>query len=283
MSWKVYEVVLRLRSSMHIGWRKAGNLQMTRPYVTGRALWGALTMRLTRDKSSGSAIDSAEYRKISDRVNETLAFTYFYPALKNGGRYQVVWPWENKGDFRRCFLSSYRSTALSYPARSAAEGLLHEIEFLSPYTLDSGKTVFLKGYVFEKDHCDLNWRSAFNCLQLGGERGYGWGDVECVKIDDKIFDHSLFDGAATFKINSETVVISVNQEGYLLAHTVAGNLKASGEIEPLVGREWRSDNTGRKYAGQHVEFNAVCFVPGSKILQPVDFSIGAFGVWHKKE
>jgi len=281
VSWKAYEIILRLRSPMHIGWRKTGNLQMTRPYVTGKVLWGALTMRLTRDESDGPATDSGTYQAIGRTVNDTLAFTYFYPALKDGNDYQAHWPWKkDESDFRRRFLSSYQGTALSYPRQSAAQGLLHEVEFISPRTLDTGDPVFLKGYVFEKEGAPEGWKDAFNRLQLGGERGYGWGDVECVKIDERP-DRPLFDGAAELKDDAERPVISVQQKGRLLAHTKAENLNASGEIEPLVGREWRSNNPSRQYAGQHVEFTAVCFAPGSGLSKPNDFVINKFGVWRK--
>jgi hypothetical protein len=50
MDWRCFRVIFQLSSSMHIGYGRAGNLHQTRPYVTGRTLWGALTMRLTRDK-----------------------------------------------------------------------------------------------------------------------------------------------------------------------------------------------------------------------------------------
>ena len=46
MTWTVYRVTWRLLAPMHIGWRKLGNMQQTRPYVTGRNLWGAFTARL---------------------------------------------------------------------------------------------------------------------------------------------------------------------------------------------------------------------------------------------
>jgi hypothetical protein len=52
MNWIGYRVVFRLRSPLHIGWRKAGNVQVTRPYLTGRSFWGALTERLVRDTAA---------------------------------------------------------------------------------------------------------------------------------------------------------------------------------------------------------------------------------------
>ncbi len=153
---------------LHIGRGKVGNVQRTRPYVTGRALWGALTMRLTRDQAQGhgSVTDSREYRAIGEQVHQYLAFTYFYPAIRSGNNYLVACPWENKSIFRRRFLSSYQGTALAYPQQSVAEGMLHEVEFISPYTLDTGEAVLLKGYFFEKEGCRLEWRPALKRLQI---------------------------------------------------------------------------------------------------------------------
>ena len=52
MVWTIYRVTLKLTSPLHVGWKKIGNLMITRPYVTGRTLWGALTARLVRDKKN---------------------------------------------------------------------------------------------------------------------------------------------------------------------------------------------------------------------------------------
>lgn len=280
MIWRVYQVVLRLRSPLHIGCGKVGNLQRTRSYVTGRVLWGALTMRLTRDadQGCGPATDSRKYREFGNKIHQTLRFTYFYPASKLEDAYRVTWPWENKGGFRYRFLSSYQGTALSHPQQSAAEGMLHEVEFISPHTLDAGKAVFLKGYLFEKEDCALDWQSAFKRLQMGGERGYGWGDVELVNVSESA-DECLFGGQATFKGDGNLPIIHLLDGGHLLAHTRATDLPVIGAVEPLVGREWRSDNPRRRHVGQHVEFSDICFAPGSVALQALDFIVGQFGVW----
>lgn len=283
MTWRAFEVILRLCSPLHIGCGKVGNLQRTHPYVTGRVLWGALTMRLTRNafQGRGGATDSSQYREIGEQVHRDLAFTYLYPALNSDAGYQVMWPWEDESTFRRRFLSSYQGTALSYPQQSAAEGMLHEVECISPHTLDTGEAVFLKGYVFEKKGCDLNWQSALKRLQMGGERGYGWGDVELVNASQSDHDH-LFGGSATFKGDGDVPVVQLPADGRLLAHTLAVDLPIAGVVEPLVGREWRSDNTRRRYVGQHVEFSGLCFAPGSVMGQASDFTVENFGVWRER-
>jgi len=288
MVWQAHQVVFRLRSPLHIGCGKVGNLQRTRLYVTGRVLWGALAMRLTRDafNGRGPAADSREYQKVGAEVHRSLAYTYFYPATKSGRDYQVAWPWIDESLFRRRFLSSYSGTALAYPQQSAATGMLHEVEFISPRTLDTGEPVFLVGYLFEKDGCPLAWREAFKRLQLGGERGYGWGDLERIEVSGPTGE-DLFDGKTKFNGMEERPVVSLpaneSSPAPLLAHALTANLPASGEVEPLVGREWRSHNPRHRHAGQHVELSGVCFAPGSKVVQPLSFVIGEFGIWQMRE
>jgi hypothetical protein len=284
MAWRIHQIVFRLRSPLHIGCGKVGNLQRTRPYITGRVLWGALTMRLTRDAANGrgSATDSREYLRFGEEVHRSLAYSYFYTATKSGADYRIAWPWQDEVQFRRRFLSSYSGTALSYPQQSAAIGMLREVEFITPMTLDTGEPVFLIGYVFEQEGCALEWRSACKRLQLGGERGYGWGQVELIKpIQQSSKD--LFDGKVTFNNTGDQPIISLlateSSPGYLLAHTFAANLPAHGEVEPLVGREWRSHNSRNHYAGQHVEYSSACFAPGGKVIQQADFAIETLGRW----
>lgn len=278
MNWNAYQVIFRLRAPLHVGRGKVGNVQLTRPYVTGRALWGALTMRLTRDDPNRKmpATDSARYQQVGKQVNEQLAYTYFYPATSEGDGYQVALPWENESLFRRRFLSSYNSTALIYPHNSAAEGTLHEVEFLSPFTLDDGKPVFLIGYIFERNGCQLAWRKACERIQLGGERGYGWGVLELVTLNKVEEAKKLFNDKASW--NGSTDRPQITSE-CLLAHTRADQIDATGDIEPVVGREWRSQNQQHRFAGQHLEFNGVCFTPGSRLSEVKTFVIGEFGIW----
>jgi hypothetical protein len=213
-------------------------------------------------------------------VHDSLTYTYFYVATQNqqSDGYAIAWPWENESQFRRRFLSSYASTTLVYPQQAAAEGMLHEVEFISPYTLDQGEPVYLVGYVFEQDGCSLRWREACRRLQFGGERGYGWGDVELVGEPSSCSGNDLFNGKAVFDGSGDQVVLQATR--HLLAHTIAENWLASGEVEPLVGREWRSHNQHNRYAGQHIEMVDICLTPGSTIDQQGTFVIRELGVWH---
>jgi len=276
MAWQSYEVVFRLRSPIHIGWSKVGNVQRTRPYITGRVVWGALTMRLTRDLAHQQhAVAQAQaYREIGAQVHQQLAYSYFYAAT--GASYQVAWPWEHPSRFRYRFLSSYGSTALSYPQQAAATGMLHEVEFIAPHTIDTGEPVFLVGYIFASDSCTLPWQTACQRLQVGGERGYGWGDLELIRCrltnaDTRLFGQIHFDG------RNERPMLQIEAGQALLAHTYAKGTRTNGEIEPLVGREWE------QHPGQQVAHSGTCFVPGSTVepdpSAPTHVAIERFGVW----
>ncbi len=260
MTWTPYLLNLRVLSPIHIGWKKTGNLQQTRPYVTGNTLWGALTARLVRDLGTNN------YQEIGKKVDDELKFTYFYPtAAKDDVK---IWPWNNFDEFSWQFLSSYASTALS--CKTAEEGTLHETEYISPKTRN-GNQVYLIGYIIEKDGCNLNWIEALNRLQLGGERGYGWGRVELIGKPEKLktcFDY-VFDGM------EDLPQITVPKEKPILAHALADKSYCNGTIEPLVGRE----TTESRGFGGMISKAKICWMPGSIVKENSQFEISSRGIW----
>jgi len=263
MTWSLYQVSLRILSPIHIGWKKTGNLQQTRSYVTGKTLWGALTARLVRDDGG------TNYPEIGKSVDDTLRFTYFYPTT-NPDKVEI-WPWGNPSEFSWLYLGSYPSTALS--GKTAEGGSLHETECISPKTR-SGEQVYLIGYTIEKEGCNLHWQDALQRIQLGGERGYGWGRVELVKKPeqcDKCFGYR-FDGTKEYPI------ITVPKDGHTLAHTLAEGLELIGTIEPFVGRETSKE----KDFGGVISVVDICWVPGSIVNEYKTFEIQPKGLWHYK-
>ena len=278
MNWKSYRLTFRLLSPLHIGSQKIGNIQHCRRYLSGRALWGALTARLTRDFFTPTP---ANYKIIGERVNDELAFTYFYPAVNDE---QEVWmPWdENKTqeEFDWQFLGSYASTALADGHR-ALDASLHETEFIAPCTRDNQK-VFLTGCVFEKHGTDLPWRDVLNRLQLGSERRYGWGRVDVIDKPnecDDCFDFSL-------KLDQPRPKIHIPNNGHLPAHTRAKDSNNStdeftGQLEPLLGRIW--DNKNDKGTGHDFSPVVICWTPGTRVKNSGWFQIGEYGVLEKNE
>ena len=286
MIWTAYQVSFRLLSPMHVGWRKLGNLQQTRPYLTGRNLWGALTARLTRESGS------SDYVGIGKQVDDQLAFTYFYPYALPGEDSiwswpdqwsDFAWPWSDWDKFAWTFLGSYASTALAN-GRNAEAGSLHETEFIAPRTRE-GKQVYLVGYIFEtvglqndQTNSLSKWQSVLERIQLGGERGYGWGRVHlqgrCEQINNgKCFGYKLLpnNGRPRLKACGNT---------HLLAHTYAETDSVSNRevtVEPLVGRETK----GHTNFGKELSQAAVCWVPGGKVAQGETFQIQPKGVWEQ--
>jgi len=270
MSWNAYKIVLRLRSPMHIGQTKLGNLQRTRPYVLGKNLWGALTSRITRDSTPAKNDD---YRRVGQQVNDELAFSYFYPTSDE----QIgLWPWDDPDQFSWQYLGAYASTALNYLQNSAEEGSLHETEFIAP-TTRSGKVVNLVGYIFEKEDCSLPWKMALNRLQMGGERTYGWGRVDLCHISSGTTD--VFGYYSLHLTGDRPGLMPNGNKRPLLAHTLAvgtNAVMAQGRLAPVVGRETRIANAH----GRELSTASVCWEPGAVYEGSDLLEISPYGFWH---
>ncbi|NPB03148.1 MAG: hypothetical protein GXO39_01870 [Thermotogae bacterium] len=314
-TWKLYRVVFKIRSPIHVGYRKYRNLMQTRPYVPARTILGALTSNLTRT-IFGPTTDGRLYRVVGETLNEYTRFTYLYPALKenkeNSG-FKAHFPWEKPEEFYHRFIGSYVSTSLQSGVKAAEEGSLHEAEFISPKTMDDNKQVYLLGYVFTRacdGTCDVakfvkeaavrimesqealqsyhdapnrisdHMRTLLNDPQqlkehlstvaLGGERGYGWGKVECVALEEykgeKLYDKYPYD------LEGKGPTLTVPEKSHLPAHAIASpKLPVEGPVEPLVRREWKGS------VGSSVVFDGVAYEPGGKVLERLRFKIKTLG------
>jgi len=264
MTWYKNKLVFRLLAPLHIGYRTAGNLMQTRGYVPGKVLWAALTARLTRDEDNGA--DGQRYIEIGQQVQDHFRFTYLYPATQNVNGFETHYPWDE--DFDYLFLNSYASTALNYASQSAEEAMLHETEFIAPHTR-TGQSVYLVGNVYTKTDLPApleNWPKALEKIQLGAERGYGWGRVRKVSCDsqgERFYNEpaaELYDGHIT---------------AHLKAEKVSGIV---GPVEPLIGWE-RNNDINRKSNWRLSDEAIICYAPGAKVTGEGDFTIGPNGVW----
>lgn len=168
MSWKCYLTIFKAESPIHIGYKQVGMLKTTRYYITGRAMWGAITANLTRslfDKPS-----SKDYQAVGNFVKENIRTTYFYPAINKVDTekwskymvkdYCVFMPEYNeeglkfgemgKEEFERLFIGSFVSTALDVRTKTAEEGSLHEFEYIQNKVelCDKVVQVYWVGYLF---------------------------------------------------------------------------------------------------------------------------------------
>ena len=270
MSWNVYDIAFRLISPLHIGYRKVSNLQQTRGYVPSKTLWAALTARLTGDTIYRA--QGKDYEHVGEKINRHIRFSYFYPSLN---KCTQCFTWENEDDFSFRFLDSYMSTALSYDHFAALEGSLHEIEFIRPQARTRGneesRQVYLVGQVYVHNNLDdtvRNWEKSLEKLQLGGERGYGWGRVELVMC--QLTNENPHDLKKKLKNGKE-----------IQAHVLAETTNCvKGRIEPLIG--WERDNQNKE-RNWRLNKPLICFEPGSIVnfdtTSEVTFIIDNYGIW----
>jgi hypothetical protein len=169
MTWKCYPTIFKAESPVHIGYRQIGILKTTRYYITGRAIWGAITANLTRALFSNP--DSKDYQAVGNFVKENIRTTYFYPAIRKDdadsedlSKYEVDGYFaflpeytdrgikfgnESKDWFEQTFVDSFVSTALEPQTKTAEEGSLHEIEYIrNKIKLGKVVQVYYVGYLF---------------------------------------------------------------------------------------------------------------------------------------
>lgn len=268
MTWQKYPLVFRLESPLHIGYHKVGNLMQTRGYVLGKNLWAALVARLTREAIPGAA--GSDYVQIGQKANEQFRFSYLYLAVDPAGL--PCYPWQDDlFDYR--FLSSYASTALNYDQQAAAEGLLHETEFIRSRARQlpgdaEPPQVYLVGELYIQDNLDsklAGWRDALSRVQLGGERGYGWGRMRLEKLPERGI--------------IEEPTIKVEEDMPVLAHVLAQGVSVVGPVEPLVG--WERDNQGNSAKNWRLSSAMICYAPGAVVKRKTTFIIGRYGIWQQ--
>jgi len=263
MAWKGYRLVYRLLSSLHIGHHIIGNVQRSRHYVPGRNMWGAVTARWARALARDGEPD---YKGVGQQVREQVIFSYFYPTLTPDDvslpPYDARW--------ERQFISSSVSTAIEPGSLSAAGESLHEVEFIQPRVrVENVKPVYLVGYLYTGEKQVDNLLELIQELQIGGERGYGFGRLQqcgCSPAGD-IFGY-LVDTAG------ERPAFTIPQGQPLPAHTRVEGVPARGEIEPLVGRE---TTCGRRW-GHKLSQALICWAPGARVERDTPVRVGDYGV-----
>ena len=89
MGWKAYRLVYQAKSPIHIGWHILGYIKLTRYYITGRNMWGAITANLT--KTVGS-LGINDYKRFGGLLKKEILISYFYPALEYNNNHHPMMP-----------------------------------------------------------------------------------------------------------------------------------------------------------------------------------------------
>lgn len=308
MSWHLYLLTFRLKSPLHIGFHKVMHLFRTRTYVPARPLWGALTAKLTR------SFESDKYREIGEFLRKVMKFGYLYiyddeenviftPKYTDGGlKFGNLTEKElSQIEFEKRFVGSFASTSIEPHSLTVEEGMLHEVEFISPYEIhkegDEPKPVFFRGllWVSEKSEEKLTIQvnendflitdgkkdlkfSNLDTLQVSGERKYGFGQLKLVKLE-KINDNDLvplgFKGK--WVEDGDEIKLELKNDDFIWSHVKYDpDLKIKGGLEPIVGRDWSCRGAGKKLTNY-----GLCWIPGSVLTEDAVFRIADFGIWVK--
>jgi len=302
MSWRLFKWTFRLKSPLYVGFHKVMHFYRTRPYVPGKPLWGAITAKLT------PLLGLNDYLKVGEFLKKAIRPGYLYPYIESNEKSELYYPkYTEKGlmfgplqqnEFEKRFISSMASTAIEAQSLTAEDGMLHEVEFINPYTIDDEKPVFMSGFIwvreFSENDISLSIRDKViityngtkvefknqlaNRLQLGGERKYGFGLVE-LKEFSEINNNGFDELPGTWSEKNDEVCIYLNKDNPIWSHLLHFNdLKIKGNFEPLVGRDWNAE-TG---AGKKLEQFGLCWSPGSILCEDRMFKVDESGIWKEK-
>jgi hypothetical protein len=311
MEWKIYRLTYKAESPIRIGTLSLGYVLRTRHYLTGRAMWGSASAKLTR------VYQGMDYMEVGEFFKDSAIFSYFYPMVYEPAEKIYLPRFTDKGifyadlpieDFERSFVSSIGLTALVPESLTAEQGALHETEFLLPTNLD-GIPVFFIGYLFLKkgrgakdrgnggkeklidwDKGEICLKGVLESLQVGGERKYGFGKItlyksEEVKLEDKKMKLFNIEINPQKNTGGGQLLFEIPDSQPLFAHLLVEGtapVKLKGDIEPLVGREWgeviRSDGEKAIGAGQKITEARICWVPGSVLEEEKVLRIGRYGI-----
>jgi len=283
MAWTRYTVIYELRSPLHIGYHKVGNLQRTRYYIPARNLWGAVTEALTRRGFSTTDAPQGDYQQIGEWVKHHCAFGYWFirendePLAPHYEGNRLKYGPLTAAEFERRYLDAHVTTALDAATTSAQAGSLHEVEYIAPHRRE-GKRTQVGGWVFldETAQAVLDWPAWLSELQVGGERRYGFGQLRLVEggwqADGNPSGYPLI-------LDQARPQVKVEAGHALLAHTLVDGVNAQGQLEPLVGRETPSTNS--QQFGQTLTTAKICWSPGARLQDSADFKIELTGEWRK--
>ena len=299
MTWTHYLLVFRLESPLHIGHRKAGNLMQTRRYVPGKNLWAALTERLVY--MAGQAPNAQAYRRVGTALKQSFRFGYLWPAQATEKDEQGNWcpptrphfPWDESdlAYWDYLYLDGTARTAQIAEARTAAEGSLHEVEFIAPYTRE-GHPVYLVGDLWvredglpeQADSVPLKnaWQNALRRLQIGGERTYGWGQVALVS-ELRALQSRQTSWGWTYQDQGQKIVLVIPTNARLPVHALAADLDsqsaiqpAEGPIEPWLGWE-------RNEQGFRLPQARIMYAPGARVKDNFTVLVAPWGYLYQNK
>lgn len=178
MNW--YKVTYRQIEPIHLGYKKHGVINETRIFITGQAMWGALT--------------NAYFHLTGEHNKELFEnISCFYPRI-NGVE---LLPQFKEGEFclgdmserafRQDYVTTLVSTAISPNTLHAKDESLHELDVIVP------KNLYWVGYV----KCDKEQLEKLKEIRIGGDSRYGLGLMRLESVIQDSYTQSPIKGLIT--------------------------------------------------------------------------------------
>ncbi len=243
--------------------------------------------------------------------NKTEKFEVYFPwkakeSKDTSGSIEFTYKFVEPDAFDYLFKFGYMGQPIETDRKVTEEGQLHESEFIGPVSRDNRKVYLVGDLWIKAGVVDANLQDflaidkaqlvtscqkkfmevlteVMNNLQLGGEKGYGWGRV---KFEDIIpVNGRKAIGDVQIIPHSEKVILEFAKGQHLTAHALAAqwespldgtlspvsNDKIRGLIEPLTGYEYKG-----KFSP--ITNPPICYVPGNKCDINTRLEVGAFGL-----
>ncbi len=298
MGWQRQTLFFEVKSGLHIGAQTLGFIKRTRWFIPSKILWAMTTRVITEFLFPNNS--SQHYELIGDEVDKQIRFTNFYLWTENHAKGYtpeftdkgLLWGGLKPCEFAQNFIGTQTSTALSMASTSAEENMLHEVEYILPFSR-SRQQVYLVGEIFYKENLEIKGKTISNILDtiflesylyLGGESAYGYGRVIYNSEPPETHSQWKFTAIAALEEKENKLCCRFQNDQYLPCFVKVSpcntNTEFAGDVELLVAREI---DQKRGY-GQSIKSHNFCWIPGTKVTSKSEekpiFSIEEKGFWN---
>jgi hypothetical protein len=270
----------QLQTPMRIGHRKIGNLQTTRLFVPGIAVWASAVNQLARHFAGRSPDGKNPCQYWGEFLRSHCRFSCLFFCDPKGSLILPGDP-DRPGDgqeIAREFLDGSTHTAINHRAMKAEEGSLHELEWILPIGR-SGRKALLEGWIDiaiiqeagQGPTLDVEDNEAFVSWQ--GQRARLLQDIlnGATVGADLHYDH----GRLALRGSEKTGLVAEISHAYrpVPGWLLAGRgERARGQLEAVTGRGWlpalqdtAADLLGGAGAKGYGYYSYLAYLPGARV------------------
>ncbi len=262
MSWTLVPWVWRIHTPLHIGAGSAGNLQITRTWIPGRAVWGAVVNRIVHGTEKHPS--RSHFDEWGGRIKSDYRWGPLWPARMENGDLCML---ESSEQDRWRLIDSRASTSLR-PDGNAEEGSLHETEILLSQLREGGGLYFVGWYATRGQNWDAEHLPE---LQFGGDRSRigGWAAQEQYNSS---WENTLKGAFQHVHLTSDEDSCCLELDEGLLRFPVIYDEKSREQVEGSVSLDVGRLTLHESRHGASVHVGSQLFQPGSRLKKKSVFT-----------